>query len=412
MLRLLLISCLFSFSAHSEVEVMHWWTAKGEKLAFSLLEKTLDEAGIGWTSSAVTGGGGDSAMRVLQTRAIAGNPPGMVQMEGQTIQSWAALGFLSPVDELAKQQQWAKVLPEIVQQVNQYQGQYVAVPLTIHRTNWLWANKVLLGKHNLSVPDNWPELIRVMKQLKQKGIRPLALGDDAWQVAMLFENLALAVGGKNYYQSAFRDLSAAALASPQTLEALRLFRQISGLVEEAGSYASWERGSEALAKGEVVFQFSGDWVLGELQALKARVPEQIACLPMPGTRDYFTYNMDSFVFFAQSSQDDSQFSKLTKLLSAPEFVKDFNRLKGSLPARQDINLDGYNACSIQAKTDFEQAQENQNLLPSLTDSMSVSPVMQSAIVHELHRYFFNPSVTPEQVVTHLVGLSQSPYLSH
>ena len=41
----------------------------------------------------------------------------------------------------------------------------------------------------------------------------------------------------------------------------------------------------------------GDWVLGDLLARGVAVPEQVQCLPAPGTQGLYVYNMDSFVMF-------------------------------------------------------------------------------------------------------------------
>ena len=58
-----------------EVEVLHWWTSGGEAASVAVLKQLLEAEGYTWKDFAVAGGGGDQAMTVLRSRAVAGNPP-------------------------------------------------------------------------------------------------------------------------------------------------------------------------------------------------------------------------------------------------------------------------------------------------------------------------------------------------
>ena len=68
--------------AHAgEVEVLHWWTSGGEAKAVKALASTLQAKGDTWKDFAVAGGGGDSAMTVLKSRVVSGNPPSAAQIK-------------------------------------------------------------------------------------------------------------------------------------------------------------------------------------------------------------------------------------------------------------------------------------------------------------------------------------------
>ena len=66
------------------VEVVHWWTSGGEKAAVDVLKAQVEKDGFTWKDGAVAGGGGATAMTVLKSRAVAGNPPGVAQIKGRT----------------------------------------------------------------------------------------------------------------------------------------------------------------------------------------------------------------------------------------------------------------------------------------------------------------------------------------
>ncbi|MDQ0976934.1 ABC-type glycerol-3-phosphate transport system substrate-binding protein [Pseudomonas synxantha] len=87
---------LSAFAADSKgtVEVVHWWTSGGEKAAVDVLKAQVEKDGFTWKDGAVAGGGGATAMTVLKSRAVAGNPPGVAQIKGPDIQEWASTGLL------------------------------------------------------------------------------------------------------------------------------------------------------------------------------------------------------------------------------------------------------------------------------------------------------------------------------
>ena len=123
-----------------EVEVLHYWTSGGEAKAASALKATLQAKGHSWKDFAVAGGGGDSAMTVLKSRVVSGNAPAAAQIKGPSIQEWGAEGVLANLDDVAKANNWDALLPKVVSDVMKYKGNYVAVPVNVHRVNWLWAN--------------------------------------------------------------------------------------------------------------------------------------------------------------------------------------------------------------------------------------------------------------------------------
>ncbi|QUJ70548.1 carbohydrate ABC transporter substrate-binding protein (plasmid) [Photobacterium sp. GJ3] len=328
----------------------------------------------------------------------------MVQLEGPSIQSWAALGFLHELEQVAKDENWHDNLLPVAQQVNQYQQRYVAIPIAIHRLNWMWINQKVLRQYGLAVPESWDALIDVFERLKKNGVEPLALGKDQWQVALLFENLAFGYGGADYYQRAFIQMDPAVLNSDTTHEILHRFRAISRLVKPGMSHMRWDEGTQLLIEGERAFQISGDWVLGDLLASHAKVPTDIACYPAPAEHPGFIYNMDSFALFNSPRTDEQTAAVVSKTLSSPEFLKAFNRVKGALPARSDIKLNGFNSCSINAKKDMETATKTGQMIPSIVDSMAVSPIAQQATSSEIYRYFNDETMKPDDFILHLQNI--------
>ena len=203
-LSVVAIAAILGMSAAQadELEVLHWWTSGGEAKAAAELKKQMEAEGHTWKDFAVAGGGGDSAMTVLKSRVISGNAPAAAQIKGPALQEWAAEGVLANIDDVAKAEKWDAVLPPVVANVMKYKGHYIAAPVNVHRVNWLWANPDAFKKAGAKVPTTWDEFFVAGDKLKAAGIIPLAHGGQNWQDFTVFEDVAVSVGGTDFYRNA------------------------------------------------------------------------------------------------------------------------------------------------------------------------------------------------------------------
>ena len=170
-----------------EVEVVHWWTSGGEAAALNVLKQNLQKEGFGWKDNPIAGGSGVQAMTVLRARVTSGNIPTAVQMLGFDIQDWAEQGMLADLTPLATKENWESVIPTALQRFSKYQGKWIAAPVNVHSTNWIWVNKAVMDKIGAQAPSNWDELVAFLDKAKAAGVTPLAHGGQPWQDATLFE---------------------------------------------------------------------------------------------------------------------------------------------------------------------------------------------------------------------------------
>jgi glucose/mannose transport system substrate-binding protein len=69
-----------------------------------------------------------------------------------------------------------------------YDGDYVAVPVNIHRVNWLWINPEVFKKAGIDkAPTTLEEFYAAGDKLKAAGFIPLAHGGQPWQDSTVFE---------------------------------------------------------------------------------------------------------------------------------------------------------------------------------------------------------------------------------
>ncbi|AHE51562.1 ABC-type sugar transport system, periplasmic component [Aeromonas hydrophila 4AK4] len=388
--------------AASQVEVLHWWTSGGEAKAVEVLKSEWAEQGNQWNDFAVQGGGGKSAMTVLKSRALAANPPEAAHLKGYELHEWASLGFLRDLSPMAEHLGWYPQLSPMVRDTLSQNGALMAVPTGIHRVNWLWLNRKLFERLGLTPPTDWVQFVAVAEQLKAQGVTPLAIGNEPWQLAVLFETVALGEGGKAFYRKAFLEQDSATLTGPDMVRVLTRFQQLRAYVPEKYAGLKWHQATNLLESGGAAMQIMGDWVKGELSAGNYRPGEDIDCLPSPGSQGLFSYNLDSIAMFKQRDPAQLQAQgELARLLMTPRFQEEFNRVKGSIPALTQPDMSKFDRCAIRSYQDFLHAEQQDNLLPSMAEGMAVPTNMRQGIMDVLSSFFNDSRANPEQTAQQL-----------
>lgn len=289
--------------AADNVEVLHWWTSGGEAAALDVLKKDLEGKGISWTDMPVAGGGGTEAMTVLRARVTAGNAPTAVQMLGFDILDWAKEGALGNLDEVAAKEGWDKVIPTALQQFSKYDGHWIAAPVNVHSTNWLWINKAALDKAGGKEPTSWEELVALLDNFKAQGITPVAHGGQPWQDATIFDAVVLSLGN-DFYKQAFIDLDPAALSGDKMKEAFDRLAKLRSYVDDNFSGRDWNLASAMVIEGKAGVQFMGDWAKGEFIKAGKKPGSDFVCMRFPGTQGSVTFNSDQFAMFKVADDKD------------------------------------------------------------------------------------------------------------
>lgn len=384
--------------AEQSLEVLHWWTSEGEQAGAQVLKSGLERRLVNWEDYPVRGGGGDSAMAVLKARVIARSPPGVAQIIGPNIRHWAELGFLQPLTHplLNKRELFYPVINDLIR----VRQQTMAIPLSIHRINWMWINPRVFEQLSLPLPTTWSQLIDLAPRLRAAGIVPLAHGNQPWQNATMFENLLLSLAGPDFFQRYFVDHDEAVLMDAKVVEALALLRTLKTLMDPGMANREWQEASRMVAEGEAGVQIMGDWVKGEFSAWGLLPGEDYLCLPVPGTNEQHLFSIDTFVVFADNPNPAAVPVFIETLLSPAE-QELFSLAKGTIPARRDLPMTGFDDCSRASHFVFGQASREGRLAPSMAHSMATSPESEAAVFDIVHRFFVDDRITPEQAASQL-----------
>lgn len=377
--------------AAGEVEVLHYWTSGGEAKSVAVLKELLEKEGYGWKDFAVAGGAGENAATVLKTRALAGNPPSAAQIKGPAIQEWGDTGTLGNIDSVANANGWDGLLPKVVSDVMKYDGNYVAVPVNVHRVNWLWVNKEIFDKTGAKIPTNWDEFFAAAKTIQDAGYLPVAHGGQAWQDATVFEAIVLAVGGADFYNKAFVELDAGALGGATMQKAFDTFRKYQSYVDANAAGRDWNLATAMVIEGKAAMQIMGDWAKGEFTAAGKTPGQDYECVAAPGTAKDYTFNIDSFILFNNQEGDNQKAQEaFARLIMEPEFQEVFNLNKGSIPVRPGVPLGKFDSCATLSVDDFASTAKSGTLVPSMAHGMSTFPGPQGAI-YDTATQFFNSS---------------------
>tara|TARA_B100001245_G_scaffold152504_1_gene114201 strand:+ start:1799 stop:3046 length:1248 start_codon:yes stop_codon:yes gene_type:complete len=402
--KFLAASLVLSFGATQvladDVEVLHWWTSGGEAAAVGVLKDDLASKGVGWKDMPIAGGGGDAAMTTLKARVTAGNAPTAVQMLGFDIQDWAAQGSLANLNDVAAAEGWDAVVPSALQAFSKYDGNWVASPVNVHSTNWVWISKSALDAAGGSAPTTWEELVSVLDAMKANGITPLAHGGQAWQEATIFDGVALSLGN-GFYKSALIDLNEDALGGALMVEAFNRMATLRSYVDDNFSGRDWNLASAMVINGEAGMQMMGDWAKGEF--LKAgQVPgSDFVCIRFPGTQGSVTFNSDQFAMFSGSGSSEAQKAMASSVMN-PVFQSAFNVVKGSVPARTDVPDMMFDGCGKKGMADLAAANAAGSLFGSMAHGHTVPAGIKNAM-YDVVTAHFNGEYSAEDAASEMVA---------
>ena len=385
--------------AAENVEVLHWWTSGGEAAALDVLKKDLESKGITWTDMPVAGGGGTEAMTVLRARVTAGNAPTAVQMLGFDILDWAKEGALGNLDEVAAKEGWDRVIPTALQQFSKYDGHWIAAPVNVHSTNWMWINKAALDKAGGKEPANWDELIALLDNFKAQGITPIAHGGQPWQDATIFDAVVLSLGN-DFYKKAFIDLDPDTLGSDKMKEAFDRMTKLRTYVDDNFSGRDWNLASAMVIEGKAGVQFMGDWAKGEFIKAGKKPGTDFVCMRYPETQGSVTFNSDQFAMFKVSEDKVPAQLTMASAIESPTFQSAFNVVKGSAPARTDVSDEAFDDCGKKAIKDLAEANANGTLMGSMAHGHANPAAVKNAIYDVVTREF-NGELSSEEAVTEL-----------
>lgn len=395
-------ACAGATARAGEVEVLHYWDVGDDARAAEVLRAALRRQGHTWKDFAVAADANGFPLSLLRSRILSGNPPAAAQIKMPVIQQWAREGVLANMDDVAHAGHWDAVLPKAISDAMKYKGRYVAVPLNVHRINWLWINMRVLKRANARVPTTWDEFFAAAEAMKRAGFVAVAHGGQPWQDFVLFESVALGVGGVDFYRKAFVALDPGVLAGPVMERVLQTFRRIKAYTDPTAMGRDWILASSTLVTGAAGMQLMGDWAKPVFLAAQKNAGLEFACVPAPGTAKAFSFAVDSFAMFKVKNPANVAAQKdFAADLLSPAVQQEFNLDKGSIPVRLGLDLARFDGCARQSGAAFGAAAHANTLVPSI--SMAVPPAVEDAMRESISAYWHDDRISAKATMARLVA---------
>jgi len=335
---------------------------------------------------------------------LASNPPAAATAQGQNVLEYANQGSLGEINEIAAKEGFEQLIAPELLPYTKVNGNWVSVPFNMHRENMLYINKKVLDQYGGKVPQDWDQFVALLGQIKSGGkVIPLALGGDDWQEAEIFTDIMIGQGGVSFYKDAILKLDKDTLGGPKMLAAFDTLRKVLGYTDPNRTGRDWAIATGMVARGEAAMQFQGNWAAGDLIHAGLEPNKDFLCVTAPGNGHTFDFLTDFLVAFKQpNDQAKANQAALIEIVMDKKIQEDFNKKKGSIPARLDASSDGFNACSKQDFADRAEALKDGSLIPSFNENMALRADIRAAIVDVVHEFSNNPSMTSQEAVAKIV----------
>ena len=389
---LLAATALAATSAQAvDLEVTHWWTSGGEAAAVAEFAKAFTEStDHTWVDGAIAGGG-STARPVMISRITGGDPMGATQFNhGQQALELVEAGLMLDLTDVAEAEGWADLVnPSSLLDSCTVDGRIYCVPVNIHSPQWIWLSNGAYEKAGVPVPTNWDEFVASGPKLREAGIVPLAMGNQAWQTNLAFDAMAVAIAGPDAWldvvsnknvELARGDVYAKVFQAAADARALR----------EGSNVQDWNLATNMVITGAAGGQIMGDWAQGEFAVAEKVAGVDYTCLPGLGVNEVISTGGDAFYFPKNS---DAAIEAAQKELASTMMSKSvqvaFNLKKGSLPVRGDVDLSAANDCMKKGLAILAAG----NILPGLDQALSPDTVGQ--IEDLMTEFWASNSITAE-----------------
>jgi glucose/mannose transport system substrate-binding protein len=386
-------------SAPRALEIHNWLTAPSESNALEALFRVVESRDPGVAITNAAQDRSDVAQQELVTQMAKGNPPDSFQVvSGSDLDSWVTKGALEPLDSLAAAQGWTSVIPAPVLQSVSSNGSLYGVPLDIERDNTLFFNKSVFAAQGVTPPAGLGDILTVAEALRTGGMTyPLAVSANAgWTIAAhLFEAVLVAQSGPDFYQAYLTGKKA-----PDAPEIRDALSTVYANLDRTS--AQWSDAVARVCSGASAMLVLPDFVKGEFES-DGCGSSDVGYVPMqPAETPTFVFVSITFELPNGAPHRDAAIQFL-ETVGSKAGQEAFNPVKGSIPARTDVDVSLFDPLSAKTLADFSAPGER--LVPGY--AALTPPNFQTAINDALKDFVDPASDASGQIDTVITTLAQN-----
>ncbi|SIR87106.1 ABC transporter substrate-binding protein [Natronorubrum thiooxidans] len=363
------------------LEIGHWWTAGGEEAAFEALIEGFEAEypDIEVDSSPSPGGAGSALETDIKNRVVDQNPPSTFQIwPGQALTEYTDEDLLYDIDGHVWNDEMREAYLDGPIDVSRPDGEFVAVPINIHRLNNLFYNVDVVEDADVDPEslESPSDLLEAMEAVDDAGFVGMAQQtQSAWSTMQLWAQVLLGEYGADVYDSFIEgDLEAVESEIRASLELVVEYSEYFN--EDASSMNDWDDASDYINTGDAAFFHQGDWAAGQYEGEDDfEYGEDWDHVPFPGTDGMYALNMDSFVFPKHNPSPNATV-RFLQYAGTTDAQERFNPHKGSIPPRTDVSDEAFTPFLQDQMADFEASTEQP---PSVTHGLAVAPSIQTDV---------------------------------
>ena len=316
----------------------------------------------------------------VQVLVVTGNSPESFQAHpGLEIEPYYDADMLFDLTPLWEYAGLAgRILPSIAQ-FAEFEGQYLLVPIGIHKNNVIWYNMHMFKEYGIEVPEEpltWESFIALCEELKAKlpeGKYPLDLGDRrGWPATHAFETIMLGTDPQIY-----EDFINGKATEEQLELVLERFKEFLSYVAPDHSARLWYEAAGRVAAGDYAMYLQGSWMQAYFESLGWEYGVDYGVLTAPGTQGYFGVSIDGFVV-PKGSKSVENGLRWAYMVSDPEVQAAFSVAKRSISPYVDTPWDIYDPLTLQFCKELNA--EDTIVYPSFTHGTAL-PWMATTDLH-------------------------------
>ncbi|MFW5937648.1 MAG: ABC transporter substrate-binding protein [Halanaeroarchaeum sp.] len=377
-----------------ELEIVHWWTAGGEKDALDALVEGFEEEypEVTVNNNPAPGGAGSALDTEIQSRILNQDPPSTFQIwPGKALNTYLESDVLVDIGDSVWDQEMEDAYLDGVKSMSQPDGNYVAVPLNIHRLNNLFYNVSVVESAGvdpttLSSPQ---DLLDAMTTISDEtDAVPMAhQTQSAWSTVQLWEAVLIGSAGVDTYTDILGgNVSANEQAVRDALQTVAEYKEYFN--EDAGSVA-WDEANSQIIQGDAAFMHQGDWAAGQYKAAEDfAFEDDWNNVAFPGTEGVYHVVTDSFVMPASNPSPEAT-EKWLNYCGSVDGQERFNPVKGSIPPRTDVPNDEFGPFLTAQREDFDASDAQP---PTIAHGTGVTPETKSAVEGAISAFLENWNV--------------------
>lgn len=341
-----------------QAEILHWWATAGESAALSVfIDEFKSRGGYYYDSSKYN----EVANRKEAIERMGkGYPATLMQWNaGTNLTELYDFGLIKPIQSRNIVERLRGSLPAAVLDVVSHRNEIIAVPLNIHSENWMWYSRALVGDSDAIVSGNWDEFLDIGARLAEKDIPLLAVGNQSWQVRILFASVLLGVS-RDRYEDFYIANNVGVVDTEGFRTALEVFSMLAQYSESFGD-GNWNTQARAVANNRAAAHFMGDWARGEFSALGLQAGVDYGCQMTSSDGTSLLPVIDTLVL--GKVEDESEIAGqelMLDVVSDAETSLRFNALKGSVSPYQRAAAANQDICTRQVHQALE---DEDSILP-------------------------------------------------